>query len=98
MIFLAEKFVLSMIIRIFAATESATLPIEQRTRAELFVSIQPAERGKTTQTTCTTYNNAFFFACSMMWSCSMRLNTAKIMNKVWAKELLFDILIMFDTI
>ena len=27
MIFLAKKFVLSMIIRIFAATESATLPI-----------------------------------------------------------------------
>lgn len=39
-----------------------------------------------------------FFACSMMWSCSMRLNTAKIMNKVWAKQLLFDILIMFNTI
>lgn len=28
----------------------------------------------------------------------MRLNTAKIMNKVWTKELLFDILIMFNTI
>ena len=28
----------------------------------------------------------------------MRLNTAKIMNKVWIKELLFDILIMFNTI
>lgn len=34
----------------------------------------------------------------MMWSCSMRLNTAKIMNKVWTKELLFDILMMFNTI
>ena len=34
----------------------------------------------------------------MIWSCSMRLNTAKIMNKVWTKELLFDILIMFNTI
>ena len=28
----------------------------------------------------------------------MRLNTAKIMNKVWTKELLFDILMMFNTI
>ena len=28
----------------------------------------------------------------------MWLNTAKIMNKVWTKELLFDILIMFNTI
>ncbi len=27
----------------------------------------------------------------------MRLNTAKIMNKVWTKELLFDILMMFNT-
>ena len=28
----------------------------------------------------------------------MRLNTVKIMNKVWTKELLFDILMMFNTI
>ena len=33
----AKKFVDSKIIRIFAPTESATLPIEQRTRAGLFI-------------------------------------------------------------
>jgi hypothetical protein len=35
-IFYAKKFVDSEIIRIFAQTESATLPVEQRTRAGLF--------------------------------------------------------------
>ena len=39
-IFYAKKFVDSVIIRIFAPTESATLPVEQRTRAGLlFYSI-----------------------------------------------------------